>query len=567
MKKKVKEKLLKFVIFYFLKIRKELFFLVEKIENNSIGLGAWFVSFFSFVLLRNFFEIFSSGVNFLSQQKWSFFFLHSGVSYLFVFVVFVLISHFLTGERIEKVSKASLWLVPMILVSPIIDLIFFRQGYASIKYSELQIYDFGSFLSSAYNYIFFGQNGLLRFANKFWGWGDTQSFDAMLNNSFGVKIEIGILILFAMFYVFLKTKSVWKSLSFLIIARFIIFIFIFFPSLIAVFLDLPNNSSSFHNVSLLKPDFSWNLILFSLYSLLLVFFGIIWLWRYNKDKFLALVKNIRLERLALYLGIFYYGIYLAAPNFSFNFFDILIVIIASLAIIFSWMFAVGSNDLVDEAGDKISKSDRPLPSNKLSHEEVRKFNLIFRVLSYLFAFTAGYVFFLTILIRSAVAYLYSNFPFRLKRFPLISTFCIALAVTLGVLGGFLLFPQKTVFDFPLKMILFLLIFFTLGVNFIHIKDREGDKQEGVWTIPVIFGEVNGRLIVAFFLALAFFSGLLFYPNVPNFSRPFFLTMPFIGFWAVSRKKFKEGQVILLCAIFAVLVILFFERPLWLLIWK
>ncbi len=539
---------------------------IEKAENESIGFGAWFITFIFIVFIRNFLEAFSSGFNFLSPQSWSFFFLHSVASYLFIFGAFILISHFLTGQRIEKVSKASLWLAPWILAAPVFDLVFSRGKDIAVRYSELPFSGLSDILIGCYNFIFFAPNGLLRFANQFWGWGNAEAFNSLFSHSFGVRIEVGLVILGAMFYVFLKTKNIWRSILFLLIARAIMFVAEFFPYLITAWLGLPNESSSFHNVSKINPDFSWNFILFSLYFLFIVIFAAIWFWRYDKNKLLALAKNVRPERLALYLGAFYYGIYLAGPN-GFNFFDILLIIIASLAIFFSWLFAVGSNDLADEGGDRISKAYRPLPSGQLSHSEVKSLNLIFRVASYICALMAGYAFFITILIRSAISYIYSNYPFRLKKYPFISTFCIASGVTLGVLGGFLLFSDKTIFDFPARTILFLLVFFTLGMNFIHIKDREGDKKEEVWTLPVIFGEVGGKLACGFCLAAAFLAVPFFYPDIPGFSIPIFLLMPLVGFWLINKKSFKEWQAIVLCGVFAALVILFTEQPLWHLIWK
>jgi NhaP-type Na+/H+ or K+/H+ antiporter len=89
----------------------------------------------------------------------------------------------------------------------------------------------------------------------------------------------------------------------------------------------------------------------------------------------------------------------------------------------------------------------------------------------------------------------------------------------------------------------------------------------VWTIPVIFGEATGKIIVAFCLFAAFLSTLLFYPSMPAFLFVVILIMSLIGFWVIKKKNFREWQVFLVCAAFAVIFILFFERPLWLLLWR
>lgn len=559
---------LKLVVSFLNKMKRFSISQLEKIENQPINFNAWFISFICFVFLRNFLEAFSSGYNFLDLKNWTFFFLHSTAFYFFVFLFFIIALHFLTGERIEKISRASIWLTPWILLAPILDKIFFKDAFAPMKYIELNVDSFTSLFKDFYNLVFFGPNGLFQFANKFWGIGGNEKlFNDIWSYSFGLKMELAIVTFLGMIYVFLKTKSIWKAFLFLIIERLIMFVASSFPFLIIIFLDLPNSATSFHGISRINSDFSWDLGLFSLFSIFIILFAIIWFWRYDKNKFLALFKNIRIERLALYLGVFYYGIYLAGPTFKFNFFDILVIVMGSLAIIFSWLFAVGSNDLADEGGDKLSKAYRPLPSGKLNRTEVKNLNLIFRISSYLFAFAAGYTFFITILIRSAISYLYSNHPFRLKKFPFISTFCIASAVTLGVLGGYLLFSKNTIHDFSGNLILFLLTFFTLGLNFIHINDREGDQKEEVWTLPVIFGETWGKIVVAFYLFVAMLSTLFFYPTISKNLRLVVILMSILGFWVVVKKNFKEKQVFILCTIFAILFILFFEKPLWPILFK
>ena len=48
------------------------------------------------------------------------------------------------------------------------------------------------------------------------------------------------------------------------------------------------------------------------------------------------------------------------------------------------------------------------------------------------------------------------------------------------MGGFLLIsPDQSLLQFPKEVIFLVLICFTLGTNFIDIKDVKGDKLEGI----------------------------------------------------------------------------------------
>ena len=57
----------------FQKIEKLLYRIVEKLENQKIGLTGWLAGFFSVVFLRIFLEIFSTQRNDLLSTEWDFF--------------------------------------------------------------------------------------------------------------------------------------------------------------------------------------------------------------------------------------------------------------------------------------------------------------------------------------------------------------------------------------------------------------------------------------------------------------------------------------------------------------
>lgn len=522
---------------------------VQKIENSKVGLFSWIIFFLCFVFIRNFLESFSS-INLTMVKSWPFFFLHSVFFYFFVVLSFLLASKLLTGERVEKVSRASLLTLPLLLLPPIFDKLILGSVTAT-KYSAWNFSSIGDVFSLFFKYILFGPFGILNFGPSIFS-GQYSVFKDVYLINYGLRLELILVIFGFLLYIFLKTKSIKRVLGGFFLSYVILFIISHFPSLVSSAVKV----SSFHSISSLNQDFAWNYVLFSLYFILSFLLSLIWFYFYNKKKLFAFLKNVRVPRMGLYLGAFGAGLYLARPSLDFNFFDWLLIAMASLSIIFSWLFAVGTNDIEDEFVDKISNPGRPLPSGKITRSEISSVNLILRIISYICAFVAGYAFFVTILVRSCISYLYSHEPFRLKRFPLVSTFCIASSVLLGVMGGFLLSSSNTIYSFPGRLIPLVLIAFTFSMNVIHIKDYEGDKKEGVWTFLVIFGLENGKLITAFLSAISIMTPVFIFPELARVLFWPSAVCALLSYFLIIRKNFKEWLVILLYYFYAAPVIIF-----------
>ena len=206
-------------------------------------------------------------------------------------------------------------------------------------------------------------------------------------------------------------------------------------------------------------------------------------------------------------------------------------------------------DLSDEKIDRVSNPLRPLPAGKFTREEFRRLGSIFMIISYIAAFVAGYAFFIFLLLRGFVGYLYAYPPFRLKRFVFLATFSRALAFLFTIYAGFLLIPENTVFDFPSRIALFFLVVFTLGTTVKDIRDYQGDKSEGVYTIPVIFGPEKGKKIIGFLVFIAFLlTPLFFFDYFKVFILPSLLA-GILSFWLINRKTHTNKEVICLFLIY------------------
>ena len=91
-------------------------------------------------------------------------------------------------------------------------------------------------------------------------------------------------------------------------------------------------------------------------------------------------------------------------------------------------------------------------------------------------------------------------------------------------GFFLISPVKDISVFPIKYAVGIVLIFTLASLIRDMKDIEGDKKEGIQTVPVLFGDVWGPKMVAILSTLSFFL-------VPIFVGYYILILPsfFFGY--------------------------------------
>lgn len=517
--------------------------IIDKLADQKISFQAWLISFLAIVFLRNFLESFSGISNLTLQKNWAFFFLHSGACYLFGILIYIIIGYFFTGERIEKISKLALFGVFLILIPPVLELIISQgQGGLVVRYGDLSAWsgniDLKNWIQLFVDWIIRGPFGLLFF-------GSSDYPLQHLSYNFGTRINVLIILWVSLVALFLRTKSYWKILLSLALFYCFSFFFCLFPYILGNLSGVDYRFSSFNGRVFFNESFGWDLILFSGYFVLIIFLAVVWFFIYDRKKFMAILKNIRFFRLLHNLAMLGLGFYLARPDWgSLGFFDGLYILVAVLALVFYWLSALGYDDLHDEEIDKISNSDRPLPQGSISRQDLSLLNNLFLGLAYLCAFVAGYSFFVLLFLRSMLLFIYSGWPLRLKRFPLIATGILSLAAVLTVLAGFVLGGGDIV-DFPRKLMFFIFLAFTLGFMAKDIKDFEGDKKEKVYTIPVILGIRNGKLLIGFLAALIFLAVLWIFPE--NFKILLWpsLLAAVLSFIFINKNKYSEMPLLLI----------------------
>lgn len=184
-------------------------------------------------------------------------------------------------------------------------------------------------------------------------------------------------------------------------------------------------------------------------------------------------------------------------------FDPVLVILAFVAIIFTYAGAATLNDIFDLNIDRISSPERPIPSNKIGASGAIVLLLIFSFIGFFTAYwissmNGSFLFLGFIVVEFLLGVLYS---------ALLSKHFITANGTLAFSHGlipFLVATQLFRSGFDTKTLvvggcIWLILFLTYNLK--DLKDAEGDRFERT-TLPSIFGVANANKINQFFLLVA-----------------------------------------------------------------
>ena len=509
---------------------------------------------FGFTLIRTFIENFSNPEPLGGFTRPYSVFFEFSLFYLSTFLFLLIILPYFTKLPIKNIVPVSIFFFPIICIPPVIDLLITHgRGYCMtyiIQAPKNLLLDF------------------LTFFGHFTGCGITT----------GIRVEILIICISVFLLIFYTTKKLLRSLFGMIATYAVIFFNVSFPSLVMApfyifnpsinktfFFDklfktsllnsihtfgpIPNNPYEFlgQQSSIFSARFFWILIIIELLIIFYVNYRSTW----N-----AWIKNLRPERVLYYFYIAILGIFISKkvngfiPNITLP--DIFSFIIFFALIALSWWLAVIINDLEDIEIDKISNKERPLVTNEISLDQFKTIGFIILTLILVGAPLINYQVFVFLILFQIVYYFYSKKPFRLKRWFFIASPMAALnALLIAMAGFFLVSANQNFLAFPAEYLWFILIGFSIFINIKDFKDAEGDKREGIKTLPVIFGQEKAKkiltlLVVAFLLIFSFYrqnDSLLFFSIF--FSALFYLFM--------RKKVFKE--VYFFCLLFLYLIVI------------
>jgi 4-hydroxybenzoate polyprenyltransferase len=516
---------------------------LEQTPKSLAGLGGLFVLI---VLARNFLEAISSP---RPDGQWPdgiTFFFHYPLAYLGTILVIIIMLYSITKEPIGRLARLTVWGLSMLCLAPVIDLILtFGRGWTM-------------------SYIFIGGRGLL--VDFFTFFGPLQSSGITL----GIRLELLAGLIMCFLFVWHKTKRFWRALAGALLVYCIIFTFSVMPSLLvlisgqAAWLGLHQNLITTLKESLNQASFigsQWRLnsgnpfsefglqfsvLMSQFYLVLSALLALFVAFKISAKKIKEVLKNGRWLRQSEILIFFSLGLIIASAGQNIvigTLPNMISLATAVITIIAACFFAIATNDLSDQKLDALTNPQRPLVQGKLSRGDLYHLALI----SALFALGGGLLLgfwpFVFILAFQTLYALYSLPPVRLKRIFLLGNIAVGLALGCIIIFGLSLFNNQAPLNLvQQKIILILFAQLLLGAPFKDLKDISGDRQGGVPTLPVFFGDKTGKIMVAVLTIIASLLPTIFFHSIwlLAFGLAGMIAMPFFIF----RKPFSEKPVLI-----------------------
>lgn len=525
----------------------------KKIEKINVGLFKFVGIFYLLIIIRVFLENISSPPVYGGFFNFIDFFIHYPLFYFSIVAGILLILRLAAKQPLSRLMKFVFCGLPIIVFPPLIDLaLTFGRGWQmAYLFQDLQEFVFSFF-------TFFG---------RLYSQGVT----------LGIRIEIALILIGLFLLVKYLTGSTGRSL----IAAVGTYALIFLHNLPSVFVIIKqilirgrldyDHLFIFSNLDGVRPlganlfgrsyfgEMAGAFDKYKVFSAQMsgLLFGLLLTWLilifiiYNKKKFFAYLKNLRLTRIIYYQAWLWLGFFIAwkmlGLDFQINFFNIYYLILLGVLAVLNWALAVGINDIEDQEIDQVSNPGRPLASKKILSAEMKKINFIVGCQAVALALILGYHAFVLSIIFFILSYFYSTKPFYLRRWPIVSSFLLALAALVTALIGFTSANQAAAMAaFPADIALVIIAAMVLGVHVKDIKDCRGDKAAGVKTLVTIYGPDKGKRIIA---------GLVFIAYV---LAPFFIDFRLIllslifglaSSLLIMRKKFAEWPLFVLLALY------------------
>lgn len=489
---------------------------VSSLVKEKTGLLNWTGSFLAIIVLRVFIEQFLSKTIHISPYNIILEFAHNLFFFSLTILLIWLFVSYMVKENPANLSTIFLIASLLILFPPLIDMI---KTQGEVFWSFYLVSDLPTLKIQFLTIFGHLPSGIVYF---------------------GTKIVFISAVILSGIIVYSKTRSIFRTLITFLGVYIILFVMGSFPSLFTFFYKFffdHENISSIHDFEIAQffgtPSAIWGVHFFDIkysfaYKLELIFYPLLIIlllvlfYFINQKKFFLVLRNFRYPQIIYHSGLFFVGMGLAFLNFPDNItldiFSFLAILVLLVSVWLAWKTSVVVNDIYDISIDKITNSWRPLPQEIYTLKEYWELGAVCFLLSLLGGLIIGFPFFVLLLIYQIIAWFYSAPPFRFKRFPLLATFISSLAsLMILFLGYILVSSNQNITSLSWRVIILLVIAYTISIPIKDFKDIEGDKKYGVWTIPVIFGERKGRTIVAVCLFISYLMSVFFLNEFKLFS--------------------------------------------------
>lgn len=494
---------------------------IEWLETADIPFVYFLLTFLFAATLRNFFETYFNGE--IRSETLALDLLHYYASYACLAAALIIVFYHMTKESVVKIARIVLPFFLILIVPPIL----------SLAVPSWRNYSIGYMFPDQHS------NLLVRFFT-FFGPSDLSGITP------GMRVEIAIVVTASFFYALAKGQTALKSILFGFLIYSTIFVYCAVPFLFDAFMGILGLKHS-----LLLPAMT------NFYFLLMLLFGAWLSYLCRKTYFLEILKDCRPLRFLHFVLMFFFGIVLSEITYGKptqltedTFFHLIFI---PAAIFFAWIYSVMTNNLADGDIDTVSNTKRPTVTMAIPLKRYRQLSWIFLALALAYSAIVNFNTFFLIVLFIGNYFLYSAPPVRFKRVPFVSKLVISLNSLIIILLGHLF--QSNDFELPLSVVVFFLVCMTAVINFIDIKDYEGDKKAGIRTLPALLGLETSKKWIGLFFVIAYASA----PFALHLPR-FFLLMLGIGiiqYVLINRKKYSETPVfaLYLASILALIILL------------
>lgn len=457
--------------------------IANAVTSPQISLPMIFTSFFACLLLRNFLESFSQRTNVMldyDTQNLMVNLAHFEASFVTIALILTLVLHFMINVPVVNMLKIVFTSFVLILLAPIIDLIISHGQGMNLGY-------------------FSPDQNVNLLAAYFTYCGD------FIGATPGIRIEVAIGLLGIYFYTYSVSRNIFMSLVTVWVAYTATFIWGATPYIVKPMLEWTGLQYQFSGLTLLR------------YFLVLDFILALWIaYLVDKNRFITFFKEMPLLRGLHYEAIFLVGICLGLSASSYTLENQFLTnpalvgngILLMIAIFFALLSA---RNIQQKSG------------------------LVFWGCALIYASLVGVhgIFLISLVVTNF--YLYSEYPFQLKRIFILSKLVISVNSLVLMLLGFWLVTGN-ISDFPTLLYPVVLCGFTLAANFLDL-----DKPE-VKSLPALIGMRKAQWFCAVFffilyLSLYFvFKGLLLW---------LFVATGMLQAWFLTRKQYNELPILLI----------------------
>ena len=480
------------------------------LEDSSTPLSLVLATFLAIITLRNIFEGYATSIGIAPYS-----FVHFSLFYIALALSIITLFYLTTKEQVTKLIRVILPSFTILLLPPLIDLIVskgnrYQMSYLLPEFHENILFRYFTFYSEF-------NSGKI----KTMGIGPAGITP-------GIRIEIALALIASSFYMLFKTRSKIRTFIGIVTLYSIIFTFCAFPFITA-------------SLAALIPSFSKysEHIFIQIYTLISLVLCAILSYYAAPNITLALLRDIRPLRLIHYLGFFIFGILLGISTT--NKATILGCTLLTFAIALAWIFSVMTNNFADIAIDHISNPERPLIAGSIDPTLYQRIYWIIFILILITSWVISAHSMYLILGFTAVYFVYSMPPLRLKRVPILSKLAIGINTLLMAVLGFTYVTGSLIHAFPQKIGWFILISFSLAGNLIDIKDYEGDKAAKIMTLPTILGLPRAKLIISFLVA-ATYAWAYILINKPLFA-PICTSFALLEFYLINKNNYRDKEAI------------------------